>query len=75
MTKIKAAAEGVNFFNVLEKVKAVALAADAVDAEKLNATQASTVSELAGSEVVADISAKVDEIIAALKTAGVIASV
>ena len=72
MTKIKAAAEGVNFFNVLEKVKAVALAADAVDAEKLNAT---TVSELAGSEVVADISAKVDEIIAALKTAGVIASV
>jgi hypothetical protein len=75
MVTIKAAAEGVNFFNVLEKVKAIAVAAEAADAGKLNATQGPTVAALAGSVVVADISAKVDEIIAALKTAGVIASV
>jgi hypothetical protein len=75
MKTVEQSVEGVNFFNVVEKLKAVAVATSEADSKKLTAKQATVVAPLAGSVVVAAISAKLDEVILALKTAGVIASV
>lgn len=66
---IKEQIEDLTNFNIVNKVKDLL---NKFDKEKATITKVGNITELEGSVVVADISAKVDELIAALKAAGVI---